>query len=136
MKLTLYRDAFTDVATSGKLFIGGQMECYILEDVDRKLESGGTKIKGQTAIPRGTYQIIVNMSNRFKRMLPLLVNVPGFDGIRIHPGNTSADTEGCLLPGVTRNVNSVGSSRVAFNSLFDKLTKAYNAGELITIEVK
>jgi hypothetical protein len=76
------------------------------------------------------------MSARFARVLPLLVNVPGYVGVRIHPGNTAEDTEGCLLPGLTRYENSVGQSRAAFEAIFERLDKASKAGEAITITIE
>ncbi len=92
-------------------------ECYTLEDVERL----GPKINGQTAIPTGLYKVIITMSPRFGRLLPLLVDVPGFDGIRIHPGNTADDTHGCLLVGQTKTEDSIGNSRAAFNHLYLQL---------------
>ena len=84
----------------------------------------GAKVNGQTAIPTGTYNLIINHSNRFNRDLPLLENVPNFTGVRIHAGNTSAHTEGCILVGTTwSGKDFIGNSRVAFNKLFEKLKK-------------
>src|SRR6478736_9414023 len=100
MKLTLRREPSTTKSTPGKLYVDSIFECYTLEDVVRP-----AKIYGQTAIPAGTYKVIINMSNRFKRLLPLLLNVPDYEGVRIHPGNTDKDTDGCILPGVTRSVD-------------------------------
>jgi len=87
-----------------------------LEDTERKV-----KIKGETAIPKGTYKVIINESNRFKRLLPLLIDVPDFEGVRIHSGNSNHDTEGCILVGQTRNKNYIGQSRKAFDKLFKKM---------------
>src|SRR3972149_10690167 len=95
MELLLQRKIFTDKSTIGELFVDGVFECFTLEDVVRDDE----KIKKVTAIPDGIYTVLVTWSPRFKRQLPLLIDVPGFDGIRIHPGNTADDTEGCLLVG-------------------------------------
>ena len=132
MNLQLKRKWFTDKSTIGELFIDiNQWECFILEDVVRE----GPKIPGKTAIPEGVYRIIINHSQRFNRDLPLLLNVPGFEGIRIHPGNTDKDTEGCLLPGQTRSQDFVGSSRLAFDLLFSKLNTAFKAGLLIQISI-
>ena len=94
------------------------------------------KVKGETAIPAGTYQVIISHSNRFKRELPLLLNVPGFEGIRIHPGDTAEDTEGCILPGKRIGENCVLDSRTAFNELFATLEAALDDGETIHIEVR
>ena len=126
MKLTLKRYDFTPEATFGKLFVDGVFECEVLEDFDRKLESGGEKIYGETAIPRGKYHVLITYSNRFKRDLPLLLEVPQFEGIRIHPGNTAADTLGCLLVGTARVGNTIRNSKIAFNALFQKLEAADN----------
>ena len=83
-------------ATTGELYVDGKFVCYTLEDAIRK-----EKIKGVTAIPAGTYDVIINMSTRFKRLMPLLLNVPDFEGVRIHPGNTAEDTEGCIRVGLS-----------------------------------
>jgi len=130
MKLILTRDRSTEKSTTGILSVNGQFECYTLEDVVRP-----TKIHGETAIPAGEYEVVLTMSPRFKRILPLLLNVPGFDGIRIHPGNTDKDTEGCILVGESQSRDFIGSSRVAFMRLFNKLADAKDAGERITIDI-
>lgn len=126
MHLTLIRDTFTPSATTGRLLVDGVFECFVLEDVVRPV--GAQKIAGKTAIPYGTYAVIITESARFKRRLPLLVGVPGFAGIRIHPGNTAADTEGCLLPGRARYEGGVAGSRIAFEALFAKLEQALKQG--------
>ncbi len=131
MNITLERVEKGATFTIGSLSVDGDWECWVCEDVVRD----GPKVPGKTAIPAGTYQVIVTMSNRFKRPLPLLVNVPNFDGIRIHPGNTSEDTDGCLLPGCDRYASSVGRSRVAFEALFTKIKDAIAKGEKVTIEI-
>jgi hypothetical protein len=121
MLIEVKRFEFKDTHTIGKMYLDGQYECYTLEDVVRK----GAKVNGQTAIPTGTYNLIINHSNRFNRDLPLLENVPNFTGVRIHAGNTSAHTEGCILVGTTwSGKDFIGNSRVAFNKLFEKLKKA------------
>jgi len=109
----------TDNSTIGELTIDGKFECYTLEDKEREV-----KIKSETAIPKGTYKVIINQSNRFKKLLPLLLNVPNFEGVRIHPGNTNHDTEGCILVGRTRSKDFIGQSRKAFTSLFAKMKEA------------
>jgi len=103
----------------GEMTVDGVFECFTLEDVERPV-----KIKGETAIPKGTYKVIINQSNRFKRQLPLLLNVPGFEGVRIHSGNTNHDTEGCILVGQTRHKEFIGKSRKAFDKLFKKMQRA------------
>tara|TARA_R110000868_G_scaffold258953_1_gene516672 strand:+ start:11437 stop:11820 length:384 start_codon:yes stop_codon:yes gene_type:complete len=126
MKLLLKRIHRTESSTIGELYVDGVFECYTLEDVERDV-----KIKSETAISKGTYKIIVTMSNRFKRLLPLLINVPDFQGVRIHSGNTNHDTEGCILVGQTRSKDFIGKSRKAFDILFKKMQKAKS----ITIEI-
>src|SRR6185503_20455515 len=124
MELELKRRWFTTLSTIGELFIDGEWFCFILEDKMRELPGVPVeqwKIKGRTAIPVGRYQVVIAPSARFKRDLPRLLRVPGFEGILIHPGNTAVDTEGCLLPGLTRAADKVLSSRVAFSRLFAKL---------------
>ena len=92
------------------------------------------KIKGETAIPAGRYEVIINFSQRFGRMLPLFLNVPNFEGVRIHPGNTAADTEGCILVGETKDAEFIGQSKLAFEGLFNKL-KTASESEKIFIEI-
>lgn len=128
-------------ATLGEFFVNGEHECWCVEDQDRNLERyPDAKIQGQTCIPRGMYKIIISYSNRFKRELPLLVDVPGFQGIRIHPGNTNADTEGCLLPCSSWKRDEKGglfgvNSREAFRRLFEKIQSALDAYQDVTIEI-
>lgn len=134
MIITLKRDrnnGATD-CTFGKLYINDVFECYTLEDVERE-----NKVYGKTAIPVGNYRVVVTMSNRFKRSLPLLLDVPNFSGVRIHPGNTSADTEGCILVGdkVDIRSNYLGQSRVAFNRIFTKIEDALDNKEDVRIEI-
>lgn len=140
MKLTLKRKTFTETSTISELSIDGIFECFILEDKERGLnqsrpsEAVTLKQLGKTAIPYGTYEIAITYSNRFKQYLPLIMAVPAFEGIRIHSGNVAADTEGCLLPGLTMSIDAVQQSRKAFNALFAKL-KAVEKKEKIWIEI-
>ena len=117
MILTLTRKEFTENSTIGDLYIDGTFFCYTLEDVVRD-----EKIYGETAIPYGEYNIQLTMSNRFKKILPLLINVPNYSGVRIHAGNTKADTHGCPLVGMTKSKDFVGMSRVAMQKLMQKLS--------------
>lgn len=119
MLITIKRLYKTDTSTIGELSIDGVFECFTLEDKEREV-----KIKSETAIPKGTYKVIINQSNRFKRLLPLLINVPNFEGVRIHSGNSNHDTEGCILVGQSRNKNYIGQSRKAFDKLFKKMQAA------------
>jgi hypothetical protein len=122
VKLTLERVKLGEDFTVGKLSADGKFVCYTLEDKVRE-EIGVPveqwKVMGQTAIPKGTYPITITMSNRFKTKLPLLGNVPGFSGVRIHTGNTAKDTEGCILVGAGWDGKSgwISSSAVAFAQL-------------------
>jgi len=121
MEIKIKRLHRTDHSTIGELSIDGKFECFTLEDIERDV-----KIKSETAIPKGIYKVIINRSNRFKRLLPLLLNVPNFEGIRIHSGNTNHDTEGCILVGLTRSQDFIGQSRKAFNKLFKKMQTVEN----------
>ena len=104
MKLKLIRTTEGDTFTEGKLFIDDIQECYTVEDTDRHLEDGKkAKVNKLTAIPRGTYPITISFSNRFQKDLIEIQNVPYFTGIRIHSGNSSLDTEGCIIVGSTNN---------------------------------
>lgn len=136
MELKLVRDYLTSGFTHGKLYVNGVFQCYTLEDADRELERGGKKVYGKTAIPLGKYPVVVNRSTRFKVDMPLLVDVPQFTGVRIHTGNTDADTEGCILVGEMRGKASVLSSRAAYAKLFQMIQDAYLREEAITISIE
>ena len=112
MKLLLKREHGTKGYTLGTLLVGDTPICDTLEDEER-----ATKVYGKTAIPLGTYVVILTYSPRFKKILPLLINVPGYDGIRIHPGNTSKDTLGCILVGTAKGNGIIYNSRAAFATL-------------------
>ncbi|OXE34915.1 MAG: hypothetical protein CGW95_17050 [Phenylobacterium zucineum] len=133
MKMEVNRFMCGAVCTIGELLVDGEHECWTLEDVMRP---GGEKVPGETAIPDGTYKVIVNHSNRFGCDMPLLLEVPGFTGIRIHSGNLATQTEGCLLVGTGHTADSVTNSRLAFNTLFPKIRDAFRRGEEITITYK
>lgn len=137
IKLLLKRVARKSGYTIGKLFMDGEYFCDTLEDTDR-LDEGMSldeikKLKqpGQTAIPEGTYKVIVNVSPKFKRLLPRLINVPGYDGVLIHRGNTAADTAGCILVGENKQVGKVLNSTYYEERLVDMLKHADN----ISIEI-
>lgn len=118
MILELKRKIFTDDSTIGELSIDGEFVCYTLEDKVRE-----TKIQNVTAIPYGKYEVIINFSNRFQKYMPLLLNVPNYAGVRIHPGNKSGDTEGCILVGSSKSLNFIGNSRTTYASLFARMKK-------------
>ncbi len=137
MKITVQRDIFTDKSTTSKIYIDDQFFCYGLEDVDRKLECNPEcKVYGETAIPRGTYKVTIDFSNRFQTLMPHVLDVPGFEGIRIHPGNTDKQTHGCLLPGTIRKDNFIGNSKIAYAKLIDMIEDALDRGQNVTIEYK
>jgi len=135
MYIRITRTTFTAQSTGGELTIDGRYFCDTLEDVDRKLEAGGTKVQGQTAIPRGTYPVAVTYSNRFQKHLPILAGVKGFTGIRIHAGNTAEHTEGCILVGTNYSADFVHESRATFAKLLNRITAALDAGDKVTIEI-
>ena len=141
MKLTLNRIALRQTYTIGKLYIDGKYFCDTLEDTvmdtnkSGKFDNGEKKIKGKTAIPYGTYEIKWTYSPRFKKYTPQLMNVPSFEGIRIHSGNSSTDTEGCLLLGENKKVGMVLNSRATINKFYPLIKKACSKGK-VTIEIK
>lgn len=129
MNIRVLRKIFTEESTVGELSVDGTFQCFTLEDKVRSV-----KIHGKTAIPAGIYEVTITFSDKFRKPLPLLLNVPNFAGIRIHSGNKAADTEGCILVGTTKATDSVGNSRVAFKALFDKIETAVKK-EKVFIEV-
>lgn len=130
MKLDIHRKWISKKSTIGELYIDGVFECYTLEDTVRN-----EKVYGETAIPTGRYVVAITRSPKFKCKLPLLKDVPAFKGVRIHPGNTHKDTEGCILVGQTKAQDFIGRSRRAFNKLFKKLETAKREGKEIVIEI-
>lgn len=141
MKLTLKRIALRSTYTIGRLYVDGNYFCDTLEDTVRdlnkngKFDNGEKKVYGKTAIPYGTYEIKWTYSPRFKKYTPQLMNVPSFEGIRIHSGNTSADTEGCLILGENKQVGMVLNSRATINKFYPLIKKACSKGK-VTIEIK
>lgn len=133
MKLELSVVLTGSEATIGELTVDGEYYCDTLEDVFRP-----EKIAGKTAIPRGTYKVILNRSPKFKRILPRLLDVPEFDGILIHKGNSAKDTAGCILVGYWdgKNPNWIANSTKAFDKLFPVMKAAFDRGEEITITLK
>lgn len=130
MMLTLVREPSANGCTFGVLFVNGVFECHTLEDVVR-----AQKIAGETAIPAGVYAVEITASPKFGRRLPLLLNVPNYSGVRIHAGNQSRDTEGCILPGRGRNGDALTQSMLAFSELFRKIERACEAGEPVRIRI-
>lgn len=153
MNILVERRARKATYTIGSLYIDGKYMCDTIEDKDRGLDSSMTddevkaiKIPGKTAIPTGTYAIDMNTTSpkfrdypwakRYKGKIPRLVNVPGFDGILIHPMNTAADSKGCIGPGENKAVGEVRNSTKHFYIIADMLLKAHKAGENIFITIK
>ena len=128
MELLLRRRPSSAHATLGHLFVRA---CYTLEDVVRP-----AKIPGETAIPAGRYQVVITPSARFRRPLPLLLDVPGFDGIRIHPGNEDGDTSGCILVGRRAGDEAIFESRLALEALQPQIAAALDRGERVWITIE
>lgn len=140
MRLTLIRIANRPTYCIGKLYIDGIYQCDVLEDTDRGLDDKMTeaeilkkKVKGQTAIPSGVYPVYITWSPKYKKPMPLIENVKGYSGIRIHSGNSAKDTEGCLLVGKNKEVGKVLESRKTYNELFNILNKT---DEKIIIDIQ
>ena len=148
MELILKRIAKRKTYTIGRLFIREQVMdeylpgyedryfCDTLEPTWRDYEHGAYKVKGKSAIPEGRYAVVISFSPKFKQWLPILLGVPKFEGIRIHAGNTSADTEGCILVGLNKLVGQVVDSRIWLHRLKQKIVEAKGRGESVWITVK
>lgn len=128
MRITLIRKWNKKDYCIGDLYIDGVWFCNVLEDTDRGLKDEMTeeeilklKVKGETAIPTGIYKVTVTYSPKYKKNMPLINNVKGYSGIRIHSGNTSKDTEGCLILGRNTKVGMVTESRKTYNAFFKRL---------------
>lgn len=129
--------------TISRVFINGNYYgCNALEDTDRGLlqsmqlsELQRRKIKGKTAIPRGYYDVRITYSQKYKRMMPLVVDVPAFSGIRLHSGNSAKDTEGCILFGKNDKVGWISDSRYWTNKIYNEIERALNRGEKVTLIV-
>lgn len=142
MRITLVRIANRPTYCIGKLYIDGKWFCDVIEDVDRGLDDAmdekeilNRKIKGETAIPIGIYQVLLTYSPKYKRIMPLINNVKGYSGIRIHSGNTAKDSEGCLIVGKNTKVGMVTDSRNTYNALFKRLNQT-NGKIIIDIKRK
>ncbi len=133
LEMVLRRKWFTEESTGGILYIAGEQFCYTLED---RVRPAGEKVPGRTAIPWGTYPVVITFSNRFQKPLPLLVGVPDFSGVRIHGGNRPEDTEGCILVGMSQpKDNFMGSSQLALARLMDRLDAAYEINQPVTLAI-
>lgn len=127
MILRVHRDIFTEQSTGGILSVDGSVVGFTLEPPRRE-----PPVKPR-AIPAGTYNVIMAFSPKHQRFLPLVENVPDFEGIEIHIGNWPHDTEGCLLVGEKRGEDSVLESTPEFNELYSRIADAARAKEAITI---
>jgi len=152
MKLTLKRIARKETYTIGRLYIDGQYYCDTIEDKDRDanrngvFDNGEKKIYSETAIPNGTYKITMKVQSpkfskypnyaKCKGYLPRLLNVPSFEGVLIHIGNTANDSAGCIIVGKNKVVGKVLDSKATFWPLYDKLKAADDRGESIQITVQ
>lgn len=141
MKIQVKRRYFGKEYTIGTMSIDGVRFCDTLEDVNRDLNHNGkfdgneSKVYGETCIPFGTYDVALTYSPKFRRKLPLLLNVPSFEGIRIHRGNTKNDTAGCILVGENKVKGKVINSTPYEQELVARIAKAVDKGEPITIEI-
>lgn len=147
MNIFQHRYLFDEHSTLSRLYLNGTFECYILEDrvrepytnQDKTYEHIPTeqwKIPSETAIPVGKFDVTIDMSSRFKKLMIHILEVPGFSGIRCHSGNTNHDTEGCMITGKERNekLGEVSGSILAKNALFSKIQKALDRKEKVTWE--
>jgi len=135
MKITLKRRYFAEGYTIGTMFLDGVRFCDTLEDRVRDL-SHEKKIPNETAIPAGTYDVVVNLSPKLGRELPRLLNVPYFEGILIHRGNTDKDTSGCILVGENKVKGKVINSTGYEIELVKRCKAAIARGEKITLTIE
>ena len=140
MKMELHRKYRKSGYTIGILYINGRFICNTLEDTDRGLtdkmsanEIAAVKVKGKTAIPTGTYPVMMSYSPRFKKQMPLICGVKGFEGIRIHSGNSAEDTEGCILCGKNTEVGRITNSKQWTEMVYDYIRGGLKQG--VTIDI-
>ncbi|MBF9237433.1 hypothetical protein I2I05_08485 [Hymenobacter sp. BT683] len=116
----LTRQPSTPTSTSGQLTFEGQHLAWTLEDVVRP---AGVKLYGETAIPAGRYELVLTFSNAFQKYLPLLMNVPGFLGVRLHGGNHAGHSLGCPLLGLERGSDKIWNCAPAVKKVMDLMKK-------------
>lgn len=134
MKLLLQRETYTNTTTIGRLYLDGVFQCFTLED---KVRPSGIYIYGETAIPAGKYAVTWGKSPRFGFFTPRLLDVPGFQGILIHVGNYAKDTHGCILLGLDKHADWIGSSGPAIKKVYPLIEKACKSTTSpVTIEVR
>ena len=143
MNLELLRNYhFTKGFTAGQMLINDKLLCYTLEDEVREVPGRPVsewKIKGETAIPTGRYRVVLTRSPRFKRVLPEVLNVPGYTGIRIHRGNKASHTEGCILVGMADGNDRdawLGNSAPAEALIISRINEAINSGQQVWLTVR
>ena len=154
MKILVDRKWKKDTYTIGNLYVNGKLFCNTLEDKDRGIKQTdglsyikSKKVYGETAIPTGKYSVALNVTspkyaavkwywNLCQGMMPRLLNVPGFEGILIHPGNTPLDTYGCILVGKNTIKGQLTQSKDTFSKLYKEMKKAIKNKETIEIEIK
>ena len=135
MELRIERRVKGDAYTIGTLYVNGERFCDTLEDKVRNLAGGESKVPGETAIPEGRYKVIVNRSPKFGRDLPRLLDVPMFEGVLIHRGNTDEDSAGCILVGENKVKGKVINSTPYEEKLVALCKAALAEGETIEIEI-
>ena len=154
MELLLERKWKKETYTIGRLYVDGLFECNTLEDKDRGLNQSDPllyiqkrKVSNETAIPKGTYWVAMNITSPkysasawywqiCRGKVPRLLNVPGFEGILIHTGNTALDTSGCILVGMNTKVGRLTDSKATFQKLYKKLKAAADKGEEIVLKIE
>lgn len=143
MEIRVKRIARKDGYTIGRMSLNNEYFCDTLEDTDRGLKDTmqvneilAKKVKGQTAIPTGKYDVILTFSPKFKRVLPLLLNVPGYQYIRVHHGNLPSSTDGCLLVGENKVKGQIINSRATLEKLMSVLLECEKKKEKVTILIE
>lgn len=151
MKILIDRNYKYPKYTVGEVYVNGTFYCYSMEDIDRGLHTDmpmryfkERKVYGETAIPCGTYEVIIDWSPKFKRYMPhvmwrnadgKLVEVPGFSGIRLHPLNTAEDSLGCIGFGDWKGSNRIVNSKTMTSIITDKIQAARNEKETVILEI-
>jgi hypothetical protein len=136
MTIYMSRDDCTDRRTLGTMTFDDGFVCQTLEDPVRD----GPKVYGDTAIPSGTFKITISRSKKFNKMLPLINDVPGFGGVRIHAGNSVEDTSGCPLVGMERNQDPESDlcilrSREAMDEVQPRISAALAQGDPVWLDI-
>lgn len=135
LKLTLTRTGKQEGFTTGVLHAGTEFLAHTLEPQRRDLQREA-KVKGCTAVPEGTYQVRLQVSPRFKRLMPYLQDVPGFEGVMLHYGNRVSDSAGCILVGERAGHDTLKNSRITFERLYERLFEAHRTGKAIAITIQ